>query len=132
MNPQYSLETVADNFKQWRETRHSNRETTPKSLQKQVAALHKQHKAITIRNALNISSAAFNRWCDAVNTPQEASSCPSFIAISPEDLKVREAQKERTVLCEFPNGVRLNFHSETLGLTVLTQLFCLERSLVNT
>jgi hypothetical protein len=131
MNQQYSLEMVADNFKQWRETRHSNRETTPKSLQKQVAALQKKHKAITIRNTLNISSAAFNRWCDAVNTHQEASSCPSFITIPPEDLKVGEDQKESTVLCEFPNGVRLNFNTETLSLPVLTQLFCLERSAVS-
>jgi hypothetical protein len=99
MNQQYSLEMVAANFKQWRETRHSNRETTPKSLQKQVAALQKRHKAITIRNTLNISITAFNRWCDATNTHQEASSCPSFITIPPEDLKVGEDQKESTVLC---------------------------------
>ena len=85
MSPQYSLEAVAANFNQWRETRHSNREITPPFLQKQVAALQKQHKAITIRNALNISSAAFNRWCKTYNTQQEASSCPSFITIPPED-----------------------------------------------
>jgi hypothetical protein len=40
MNQQYSLETVATNFKQWRVTRRSNRETTPTYLQKQVVALH--------------------------------------------------------------------------------------------
>tara|TARA_B100001059_G_C17805687_1_gene568971 strand:- start:1715 stop:2113 length:399 start_codon:yes stop_codon:yes gene_type:complete len=131
MSPQYSLEAVAANFNQWRETRHSNREITPPFLQKQVAALQKQHKAITIRNALNISSAAFNRWCKTYNTQQEASSCPSFITIPPEDLKVGEDQKESTVLCEFPNGVRLNFNTETLSLSVLTQLFCLERSAVS-
>ena len=125
MSPQYSLEAVAANFNQWRETRHSNREITPPFLQKQVAALQKQHKAITIRNALNISSAAFNRWCKTYNTQQEASSCPSFITIPPEDLKVGEDQKESTVLCEFPNGVRLSFNEKSLEQSVLTQLFCL-------
>jgi hypothetical protein len=131
MSPQYSLKTVAANFKQWRETRHSNRETTPKSLQKQVASLQKQHKAIAIRNALNISSAAFNRWCKTYNTQQEELSSQSFINISPEELRVSEAQKESAVLCEFPNGVRLSFDAETLSPFVLTQLFFLDRSTVN-
>jgi hypothetical protein len=108
MSPQYSLKTVAANFKHWRETRHSNRETTPKSLQKQVASLQKQHKAIAIRNALNISSAAFNRWCKTYNTQQEELSSQSFI-----------------------NGVRLSFDAETLSPFVLTQLFFLDRSTVN-
>jgi len=127
MNPQYSLETVAENFRQWRETRQSNRETTPKYLQEQVSALQTQHKAITIRNSLNISSAAFNRWCSSHKTHQQSPAGQSFISISPEELSASEAQKESTVLCEFPNGVRLNFNEKTLGLTVLTQLFCLEQ-----
>ncbi len=131
MSPQYSFKTVGANFKQWRETRHSNRETTPKSLQKQVAALQKQHRAIAIRNALNISSAAFNRWCKTYNTQQEALSSQSFIDISPEELRVSEAQKESAVLFEFPNGVRLSFDAETLSPFALTQLFFLDRSTVN-
>jgi hypothetical protein len=107
MSPQYSLETVAANFKQWRETRHSKHEVTPKNLQKQVAALQKQHKAITIRNTLNLSNTVYKRWCEAYSTHKEAPSDQSFISISPEELTLSETQSENTVVCEFPNGVRL-------------------------
>lgn len=126
MNPHNTLEKVAENFKQWRESRHSNRAPTPSYLQAQVAALRSQHKAITIRNSLNISSAALNRWCAAHQLHQESLNCPSFISISPEDLKESEPQRESTILCELPNGVRLSFHGKTLGEAVLTQLFHLE------
>jgi hypothetical protein len=125
----YSLETVAANFKHWRETRHSNRETTPKYLQEQVAALKKEHKAITIRNTLNLSSATFNRWCE---THQYEPVRQAFIAISPEVLSVSEAQNKSDILCEFPNGVRLSFNTESLGRSVLTELFCLKQSAINT
>ena len=124
MKPQHSLETVAGNFKQWRKTRHSNRELTPKYLQEQVAALQNHHKAITIRSTLNLSCAAYNRWCKAYNTHQESPVCQSFITIAPEELSVSKSQKENTVICEFPNGVRLSFNEESLGQSVLTQLFC--------
>jgi hypothetical protein len=128
MNPQYTLEKVAENFKQWRETRHSNRAATPAYLQAQVAALQTHHKAITIRNSLNISSAALNRWCAAHKSPQESLNCPSFISISPEDLREPETQNKSTILCELPNGVRLSFNEKTLGHTVLMQLFHLKPS----
>tara|TARA_R110002074_G_scaffold394303_1_gene581607 strand:- start:42 stop:428 length:387 start_codon:yes stop_codon:yes gene_type:complete len=110
---------------------HSNRETTPKYLQEQVAALQSHHKAIAIREALNLSSAAFNRWCKTYNTQQEELSSQSFINISPDELRASGAQKESVVLCEFPNGVRLSFDAETLSPSVLTQLFFLDRSTVN-
>ena len=130
MNKQYTLESVTANFKQWRETRRSNRETTPRNLQKQVASLQNHYKPIIIRNALNLSSAAFTRWCKAYNTDQQAPPKQSFITISPEELSVSEPQQESTVLCDFPNGVRLSFNAESLKQSVLTQLFCLASSAV--
>ena len=114
MNQHYSLETVTANFKQWRETRHSNRETTPKYLQEQVAALQPHHKAIAIREALNLSSAAYNRWCKAYNTPKESPNCQSFFSIAPDQLSISQPQVESAVLCEFPNGVRLSFNEKSL------------------
>ena len=129
MTPQYSLETVEANFKHWRETRHSNRETTPKYLQEQVAALKTHHKAITIRNALNLRSATFNRWGKAY---QDTPVHQAFIAISPETLNVSNTQKQRDIICEFPNGIRLSFNSESLGRSVLAELFCLKQGTVTT
>jgi hypothetical protein len=68
------------------ETRRSNRETTPAYLQKQVAALHNHYKPITIRNALNLRSAALNRWCKTYKSHQKALLSQSFITVSPEEL----------------------------------------------
>ena len=129
MNPQHSLETVAANFKQWRATRHSKREATPAYLQKQVAELQIHHKAIAIRKALNLSSAALNRWSEAHSSNQASDQATSFgssfIKLSPEALSVSEPHNDNLILCDFPNGVRLSFNAQSLERSVLSRLFCL-------
>ena len=78
-NPKSSLDTLAEQFAQWRNTRSNRRQPTPKNLQQSAITLLRDYRKSHIIKALGINSTILKSW---QASQSEDSVANAFIPVS--------------------------------------------------
>ena len=92
--PKSSLDTLAEQFAQWRNTRSNRRAPTPKHLQQSAITLLRDHRKSHIIKALGINSTIFKTW---QASQSEIPVANAFIPVSLAGLSENTSQIEFTL-----------------------------------
>ena len=124
MSNQDKLSIVVTAFEQWRKTRFSRDNPTPKSLRKQAVALNCHYSSSQITAALRISGGQYKQWC---KDHQSLIKPIDFAQLPITQNSQSDESREDTLKLElsFPNGEKLQLSGQitpTLLATLLKEI----------
>ena len=78
-----TLESVQNDFRQWRQHKPYLRSSTPTDLRGKALSLRSQHSVAAICKALAITRPMFQAWLDAATEPAEEAQAPVEFVVLP-------------------------------------------------
>lgn len=122
MNTNLSLDSVLNQFTNWRSTRKGG-SRTPESLQRQAVELKSHYPVSQIVKTLGISHSNLKAW--SVDYSQENIEQVDFMNLPVE---TQLPSTTPAVRFEFPNGIGLMLAPEQLTQTLLSSLYQIDRA----